>query len=248
MSKIYEALQQAQRERKSLEEPMVVSPQVPIPSYLSSDSLGLEVAKRMIELYQNIALFLPDSAKKAIQFMASCEGEGTSTIAREFARVSTVYFGKKVLLLDADRNSPSQHVAFNIRPQYGWEDVLGDGKMIDKAIYQIESSNLFISPVSSHRSPRSLIHDSPTVKNFLEELRQQFDLILVDSSPAMTDPGSIALSRHVDGVVLVLEAERTRWSMAERVKEQVVRNGGHILGIVFNKRRYHIPRFIYRWL
>ena len=248
MSRIYEALQQAQREKKGLEEPAILSPEAPLSLSLSPDSRGLDTAKRMIGLYQNIALLLPDFAKKVIQFVGSHEGEGTSSIAREFARVSTAYFGKKVLLLDADRNSPSQHVAFNIRPQYGWEDLLGDGKKVSEAVYQIEGSDLFISPASPHRSPRSAILDSPTVKAFLEELRQEFDLVVVDSSPAMADPGTIAFSRHVDGVILVLEAERTRWSTTEKVKDQILKNGGSILGIVFNKRRYHVPGFIYRWL
>jgi Mrp family chromosome partitioning ATPase len=56
------------------------------------------------------------------------------------------------------------------------------------------------------------------------------------------------VSRQVDGVVLVLAAEDTRWPVAERVKESIERSGGRVLGIVLNKRRYHIPPCIYRRL
>jgi len=89
---------------------------------------------------------------------------------------------------------------------------------------------------------------SPQIDSFWESLRQQFDMILIDSPPFETSPDGIAISRRVDGVVLVLEAEKTRWPVAERMKEQILLNGGNILGIVFNKRRYHIPEFVYKWL
>ena len=58
----------------------------------------------------------------------------------------------------------------------------------------------------------------------------------------------LAEAKHVDGVILVLEAERTKCSVAENVKERIVKNGGNILGVVFNKRRCHIPACIRSWL
>jgi Mrp family chromosome partitioning ATPase len=89
---------------------------------------------------------------------------------------------------------------------------------------------------------------SPQIDAFWENLREKFDLILIDSPSFESSPDGIAISRRVDGVVLVLEAERTRWPVAERLKERILLNGGNILGIAFNKRRYYIPDFVYRWL
>jgi len=50
----------------------------------------------------------------------------------------------------------------------------------------------------------------------------------------------------VDGVVLVVEAEKTRWQVVESLKEKIENSGGNILGMVFNKRRFYIPENIYR--
>jgi Mrp family chromosome partitioning ATPase len=75
-----------------------------------------------------------------------------------------------------------------------------------------------------------------------------FDLILIDSAPAVKSPDSLALSRFADGVVLVLEAEKTRKPVAENLKNQIARSGGNLLGIVFNKHRHHIPDYIYKRL
>lgn len=75
MSKIYEALEHAEKELKGLEKPISSSPHFPIPTS-SHDVLGLEMEEEMIRLYQNIESLLPGSKKAVIQFIGSREGRG----------------------------------------------------------------------------------------------------------------------------------------------------------------------------
>jgi Mrp family chromosome partitioning ATPase len=58
----------------------------------------------------------------------------------------------------------------------------------------------------------------------------------------------LAIVSKVDGIILVLDAEKTKWRVARHVRERIEIAGGNILGVVFNKRRYHIPQFIYKYL
>lgn len=209
--------------------------------------LGLGLDKE-IRLYQNLSVLIPDSTRKIIQFIGSREGEGTSTVVREFARVSASKFGKLVLLLDADQDHPTQHLFFNIRPECGWQEVLQDNGPIDKAPYQIGETRLFVSP-----SSRNFVSDLHTLNSLLidvfwKKLRERFDLILIDSPPATISADGLALSSKVDGIVLVVEAEKTRWPVAESVKDRINRSGGNILGIVLNKRRLYIPEWVYKRL
>ena len=102
------------------------------------------------------------------------------------------------------------------------------------------------TPPGSASLPKALF--SPEIKEFWEEAKEKFDLILIDSAPASASPDGIALSRFVDGVVLVLAADKTRKPVAENLKNQIVQNGGNLLGMVFNNRRYHIPESVYRRL
>jgi len=260
MSKIYEALKHARRERKGFEKPEFPSspippfPHPPIPPSshpippLSHRPFGLEMEEEMARLYQGIDSLLPGSTKKVIQFIGSREGEGTSTVVREFARASATKFGKSVLLLDADRYKPTQHLFFNIKPEYGWMEVIRNNRPLDKALYKIGNTDLFISPISSRSSSTPWIFNSHRFDVFWEKLRQLFDLILVDSPPALRSQDSMIIFPKVDGVVLVVEAERTRWQVAESVKDRIVKNGGRILGVVLNKRQYYIPEFIYKQL
>jgi len=56
------------------------------------------------------------------------------------------------------------------------------------------------------------------------------------------------LARSCDGVVIVVEAETTRGPVVQATIETVERFGGRVLGLAFNKRRFYIPRWIYRRL
>lgn len=55
-------------------------------------------------------------------------------------------------------------------------------------------------------------------------------------------------SRISDGVVLIVEADSTTAESAEAAVETIERSGGKVLGLVFNKRRLHMPRWLYRRL
>jgi Mrp family chromosome partitioning ATPase len=256
MSKIYEALEQAQKERKGIEP--IVDMEVPIPepepmpvSNQESEiySFELEMEEEMLRLYHNIESLIPDRRNKVIQFIAAGEGEGTSTIAREFARVTILRLGHSVLLLDADRQNPTQHFFCNVSPEFCLDDVLQNGtEELDKALYQVGASNLFVSLVSRNSNSGGNIFDSPVLEQAWLKLKDRFDFILIDSPPATTSPDAFSVFRKADGVVIVVEADRTRWPVVESVREKIVQHGGNILGVVLNKRKFYIPDFVYRRL
>lgn len=124
--------------------------------------------------------------------------------------------------------------------------MVADGAPMEHAIYPTSCANLSIAPFS-RRAPLQRILDGSAVAQVFDRLREQFDTILVDSSPVLR-PGAMAVAGKADGVVLVLEAERTRWPVALSAKATIERSGGTVLGVVLNKRRYPIPDAVYRWL
>lgn len=243
MTKIYEALENAKKGRKELE-----APDIPLSPFPILPSSGSDMEEEMISLHQSIKSILPEPKRKIIQFIGASGGEGTSTIAREFAQVSALRFDETVLLVEANRHRPDQHLFFNLKPGQGWEEVIRNEEPIDKALYRVGNTNLFVSPISQSPSPDYQTFDSPKVTAFLEKLRNLFDLVLIDSSPASASPDGWGFIQKVDGVVLVLEAERTRWPVAQSVKERIIRRGGKVIGVIFNKRRYYVPKFIYKRL
>jgi len=214
---------------------------------LTSKSGELAMEEEMMVLYQSIDTLLCGTQNKVILFMGSREEEGTSTIVREFAKTIVLKYGKSVLLLDADLNKPDQHPFFNIKSEHSLEETIREGDPVDKALYQVSNSSLFLSQFfKASNSPCSFLASSG-INDLLEKLKQ-FDFILIDSPPATPFAMALATSPFVNGVVLVLEAEKTRWLVARNLKDRIISNGGKILGVVFNKQRHYIPEFIYKRL
>lgn len=251
MSNIYEALQQAQSEKKAktslTQETESPREQMSPPTSRSTRKPLYAVDAEMFGLYQNIEYLLPECEQKIIQFIGSREGEGVSTIVRHFAHTAIGTFGKRVLIIDAAHHNPSQHIHYKIDGKYGWKEALSKGDPLNNACFEAGTANLFLSPLSFKSAFTPQIHDRTAV-NIFSELKSVYDLIVIDSSPATTSPESLALSRYSDGVVLVIEAENTRWHMAESVKDRIAKSGGNILGVVFNKRKHYIPEAIYKML
>jgi Mrp family chromosome partitioning ATPase len=119
---------------------------------------------------------------------------------------------------------------------------------VETDLHQVEETSLYVMPLFQHTmiTPRTL--ESAKGTAFWEPLKERFDLIIVDSPPVMLFPDGPAIVSRVDGVVLIVEAEKTRWQVALSVKEKIIKSGGNLLGIVFNKRKYYIPDFIYKHL
>ena len=90
----------------------------------------------------------------------------------------------------------------------------------------------------------SAVFSSRHTGEFLDKLRQRFDLILVDTPAANTSSDGLTVAGQMDGVVLIVEAENTRWQVINAVKDKLTKAGGNVLGMVFNKRRCYLPSFI----
>jgi Mrp family chromosome partitioning ATPase len=254
MSKIYDALQIAYGEKLAAKnEPMEI-PSVSVSSHSllqikSSSSIPrCYKESELMVMAQNIAALLPGPDKNVIQFIGSRKGEGTSTLVREFAMVSAEHSNKPVLLVEADLMQPCQYRAFGIEAKSPLDHVLKEGKALDGVVSQVDKSNLFLATLSSK------VQSALTARTFFNPtdmwkiVREQFSLILIDSSPASVTADSMALCETVDGIVLVVEAEKTRSAVVKKVRDHILMQEGNLLGMVFTKRRLYIPEFFYRFL
>jgi uncharacterized protein involved in exopolysaccharide biosynthesis/Mrp family chromosome partitioning ATPase len=227
---------------------LMLSPQLPVDSNPKADSAEseMEMEQEMIALYQTITAALPDIDHRTVLFVGSRSNEGTSTVARQLARVVSMRMEKSVLLIDLDRSRPDLHVYSNIKPEINPKNALEAGDQIEESLARVEESSLYVMPLfwKTMISPKTI--DQAKRVDFWESLKDRFDLIIVDSPPASMFPDGPAIVSRVDGVILVVEAEKTRWHVALSVKEKLLNSGGNILGTVFNKRRLYIPDFIYR--
>jgi Mrp family chromosome partitioning ATPase len=104
----------------------------------------------------------------------------------------------------------------------------------------ITSGNPHPNPVNIFRSD---FFDS-----WIDQMKGQGDWVLFDSPPPNMYSDSIALAGKVDGVVLVVQAEKTRVKVIQNTRDLLENGGGNILGVVLNKRHFHIPDWLYKTL
>ena len=217
---------------------------MPVLEFPTSKSVELEIEEEMIALYQSINSLRSSTQKnKVIQFMSTDGEQGTSTIVLELARVAALKYTKSVLLLDADLRKLDQE-PFNITLEHSLEETIRAGDPVDKALYQIANSSLFLSRLFKGSGSIRQFLDPSGIDDLLEKLRTRFDFIFIDSPPEDVFSIGLATSTSVNGVILVLDAEKTCLDEAKKITDKITKNGGKVLGVVVNKQRNHIPEFI----
>ena len=248
MTRIYEALRHASQQHQT-SHPQVVTPEIdrPIQMPVSLIRSVPEMDDEMLTLYQAVESRLANIPQKLVMFMGSSPGEGTSTLARGFATLASEHMNKRVLLFDADRLAPNQKNFFGIPNQVGWQDSI-EADSVKNVICQIGTSRLFLCPSSNNVSISPEIFDTRTITATLKVLREMFDLVVIDAPPPIQSPDGLALAPHVDGAILVVEAEKTRWKVAENTKNRLMASQAKILGMAFNKRNFYVPDYFYRRL
>ena len=239
MSNIYEALEQACGKKTD----SGVTPELSLQTEVIR---GVSLSAEMTWLHHQVEGLLANSGNKMIQFMGSRRGEGVSTIVREFAKVAVERHGKSVLVLDSAYQDPARRININVTCEYGWLDLLKEGELTDKAFFRVGESNLYFAPISVQASMVPPVKDLSMAVDVWTKLKEKFDLILIDSSSDANTSESIAVSRNMDGVLLVVEAEKTSKKTIKKIKDRINANGGTIIGVIFNKRKYYIPEYFYK--
>ena len=203
MSKLYKALQAHHEKQLAASHEQTRIPTTPLDPTASQNTLAsipkFHEESELLALAQNIAAHLPNPDQNVIQFIGSQAGEGTSTLIREFALTVAQHSNKPTLLVEADFKQPSQASAFGIEAKPPLDYALKEGKSLDGAISQIGKSNVFLAALSSHffrsLTERSYFHSTDMWK----AARNQFSLILIDSSPVNVSGDSLAICESVNG-------------------------------------------------
>ncbi len=178
--------------------------------------------------------------------LTSCySGEGVSTVAMQLALTAAQSGDCRVLLVDANQARPAVHRMFGIPASPGWSDVVRGETPWETAVQPTDAPGVFV--LAAGGAARGA-DDAAGWSRAIRELRNDFDLIVFDLPPAGDASGGDRLAARMDGALLVIEAERVRWQVAQRTKERLVHGNARLLGAVLNKRQRHVPGWLYQTL
>jgi capsular exopolysaccharide synthesis family protein len=181
-------------------------------------------------LRTNLFYALIDSPPKIIVLTSVSFGEGKSTTAANLG-VTLAQADKNVLILDCDLRRPRLHSLFDVSNITGLVDILAGSGMEEVWREPIPGLKL-ICAGPSLPNPAELL-SSRRLAEFLAEMRERFDYILVDAPPVGVSD-SVVLAAHGDGVLLVLDSQRTRKGPLRQALRSLQGVGANVLGTVMN--------------
>jgi len=200
------------------------------------------------KLVQRLFLGQQANGVRAIVFAGVDRGDGCSRICVEVARALAANTSGSVCLVDANLRTPSLPGFLGVPEGEGLANsLLGEGGIRSFA-KQLKASNLWLLSSGTLSSEPSSILSSDRLKLRLQELRKEFNYILIDAPALNLYPDAIALGGIADGVVVVLQADSTRRESALKGLQSLRDAHIEVLGAVLNRRTFPIPDFVYRRL
>ena len=190
----------------------------------------------------------------SVQFLGPEGGEGTSELTELFASFAADHLGAPVCLLSFDsRNNVSVehfgrlHESTPIsQPSAKAVDYsrAENGKTIVEPKDQQDDGNTAVAIVQRSEETGTASEVTRRLTAYIEQERSKVALLIVNSRPLGQSLESLLISRMVDGVILVLDADRTSAMKAVAARDKVTAAGAHLLGALLNKRHRYTPRLL----
>jgi capsular exopolysaccharide synthesis family protein len=160
--------------------------------------------------------------------------EGKTTTALNLA-ITLAQRGDRVVLIDSDLRRPRVHRAFQMSNQLGLSSYLAGATPIEQLPRQVARiPNLFVITAGpTPPNPAELLSSEPITALF-EELRRQFDFVVLDSPPAITVADAMILAAHADGVILVAHGGVTTRESLRHARKLLGSSNARMIGVVLN--------------
>ncbi|MBI4643512.1 MAG: hypothetical protein HY743_07230 [Deltaproteobacteria bacterium] len=185
---------------------------------------------------------------KVVQFTGADRNVGASTIACNLALVlAWDLFDHRILLVDANLASPAVHQAYGVPGEPGLLNYLTGEMTLQQVVQPSSRPNLGVMGVGRSSTQVLSPFDLIKIDTFLEEVRNRYDYVVVDSAPVLRSSDSRTLSSKMDGVIFVAEANQTRYEVINDAENHIEGNA-RLAGIVLNKRRFVIPKALYKYI
>ena len=218
----------------------------------SSLSAKVVVDQQMVasskEQYRRLAAALHHakeaSGLQVVMIASAVAGEGKSLTAANLAMTFSESYQRSVLLIDGDLRRPSLHKVFKIDAPAGLSDALMSIDEPEMAVYQV-SDRLTVLPAGQPNPDPMAGLTSPRMKRLLDEARESFDWVFIDTPPVGLLSAANLLAAMVDATVMIIRADRTPYHLVRRAIEAI--GPERILGTVLNQAKTHPHGYAYEY-
>lgn len=170
---------------------------------------------------------------RTIVVTSSGIGEGKTLTALNLAWLLAQTEGIRALIIDSDLRQPCATHYLGLDLRVGLSEVLGGDTSFEEAVVRLEPAGLYLLPGGRARDDVAELLSGPTYSGILKEARSLFDYVIIDAPPLGIFTDASVLIDRADGALLVVRAGRTRFSVVDRLLDQLPRE--RMLGVVLNR-------------
>ena len=171
---------------------------------------------------------------KVILVTSALPQEGKTTTSMNTAIV-LAQKGSKVLIIDADLRRPSIHKALGMGPRTGLSNVLTGSASLSQAVIQSTLlPSLYVLPAGTPPPNPAELLASSYMREVLQELREQYDHIVIDTPPTLSVTDAVIMSTNADTVVLVIRSGQTTKQALRRARDLLMRVNAKVAGVLLN--------------
>lgn len=202
--------------------------------------LPLDLSAEIKPLIHKLGTVLgKEGAGSILTFAAARSGEGTTTVARAFARALNAETGKKILVIEGGADEKSMG--------NGIVELVSSGADISSGLTPL-GSGIFTGKWVTSAQGKTMSTRVIADKAFWQSLQHGFDVVIIDAPSLQESLNAIAFAQASDLTILVVEAEATRKEVVENLRDTFMAANVKIGGVIINKRRLYIPEKIYKRL
>jgi receptor protein-tyrosine kinase len=209
--------------------------------FLNGQSIAGEAFR---QLRANIFTLRRDTALKTLLVTSAEPGEGKSKIVTNLA-YSIAQTGQRVVVVDGDMRRPTLHKSFKVANDVGLSSLLTGEMTLDSAdVLQESIPGIHVLTSGPKPTDPTALLGSVHMQRVIEQLAEQFDVVLVDSPALLALVDAAMLTSMMDGIVLVVRAARTRQEAVQTARRKLAGVEDKIVGVIVNQAE---PESVYAY-
>ena len=185
-------------------------------------------------IYDNLEQTKAEQVIKLVTVISSSSEEGKSTFIANLAALTT-QLGKKVLIIDANIQTPKQKTIWRIDNNLGLTDILKKEAEFNDVV-QAPSINLNVITAGSMIEDYLSLWKSEPMKELIDRIQEQYDLVIFDTPAINLYPDALKISQFTEGIILVGRIGYTNPQQVLAAKELIGQSQQEILGLVVNEK------------
>ncbi|MFK8331090.1 CpsD/CapB family tyrosine-protein kinase [Pseudomonas sp. BJa5] len=195
----------------------------------------------------NLTSTVLDEDQRILLLTAANTGSGTSTSALAFASQLALMSGGPVLLVDSSPSGNNLSQQLSLHKLRGFNDLMFDQEtppLMQDCIVRLSDQPFDVLPAGTYRRGKARLNPD-LLKVLLRHMGEHYRFVVIDGEAVYASADSLVIGTLVDGVILVVCAEETRWEAAQAAAQRLTQAGARLIGSVFNRRKYYMPKWLY---